>query len=723
MATDVIPGTLVAREIDQMLKKSSDYQGAKKQVDKLMSKSKVDYVKSNYRLTKFQNIPVQKLDLGQYMSADARQWKRKRRRKKKKQTASEEESRLFEAEVKKEETEKSNYVRPYDKFRRTAKAVQMIINVSHVCQDLLAYYVRNESWYAILDDLEGEERKKLGSKTAFITYVNNEEGTGRDKIVFDFAEYKKDFKSDDLISEEIRAILNKMPGTRTEEEAMMVLKMMKKLSDGFNLYPFVVQKKICQFAFFDKYYRDRVIIRRGLPSDGLYFVLSGAVIENAPNWKQHVHLKRGDIFGEKDLECGCARRSDAIIKSTSAELLFLHRLDYMDIFSQSEDAGDPKILNICRKEIVFQHFPMEVLEKNPGTWAVLHYKFGRLIVKNSNDIEWIYVVKAGEARVIKHLSVGKISVSARRKKVQAMVDADDPFVKTKQLLNFVSARDYLKSQYRLGHYHPKNPEGTPRIVLPKSSPPKSAPPTLKLKGQLTTEVQVEKKKTSQMVRPQTSPSVGGDGKQDSLHPPRPQTSASMNEPSGDETSDGESKPKAFLPKLNILNLNNQGSFIKQLRLQIEKEKLEEEAQEEGFDPSPRSSIAPNSSRSKNGRKHKRRVSLKPDDDDQIAVPPFVQIETLQAGQVFGLRGILEPDERGASASLVSAGCDILQINKKFFMMHVDDTVLGLVRMKYKPFPTEDDLLDRLDNNLQWEKYKQETVKEYVDNKAAQQSLR
>ena len=47
-----------------------------------------------------------------------------------------------------------------------------------------------------------------------------------------------------------------------------------------------------------------------------------------------------------------------------------------------------------RYDIVFQHFPMRKLMENPGVWTLLSYKYGRLIVKDSNELEWIYIIKS-----------------------------------------------------------------------------------------------------------------------------------------------------------------------------------------------------------------------------------------------------------------------------------------------------------------------------------------
>ena len=40
----------------------------------------------------------------------------------------------------------------------------------------------------------------------------------------------------------------------------------------------------------------------------------------------------------------------------------------------------------------------------------------------------------------------------------------------------------------------------------------------------------------------------------------------------------------------------------------------------------------------------------------------------------------------------------------------------VIYFQYKPFPTEENLIDRLDNNFQWEEYKQSTVKDFLYRK-------
>ncbi|XP_041358739.1 uncharacterized protein LOC121375382 [Gigantopelta aegis] len=95
------------------------------------------------------------------------------------------------------------------------------------------------------------------------------------------------------------------------------------------------------------------------------------------------------------------------------------------------------------------------------------------------------------------------------------------------------------------------------------------------------------------------------------------------------------------------------------------------------------------------------------------LPAFIQVETLHTGQVFGLRACLDAEERGPTVSLVSGDCELLQINKRFFMKHCDDTIYSLIRLKSKPFPSQEELLDRLDANMQWQEFKQRTLENFL----------
>jgi len=60
---------------------------------------------------------------------------------------------------------------------------------------------------------------------------------------------------------------------------------------------------------------------------------------------------------------------------------------------------------------------------------------------------------------------------------------------------------------------------------------------------------------------------------------------------------------------------------------------------------------------------------------------FVALGVLQEGDGFGFRSLLPRQDRGESVCLVSSGCEIIRINKKFFKQHCDETTQSLIKMK------------------------------------------
>ncbi|KAI0232520.1 hypothetical protein LSAT2_017170 [Lamellibrachia satsuma] len=170
-----------------------------------------------------------------------------------------------------------------------------------------------------------------------------------------------------------------------------IVRFLKQLSNTFRGYPIDVQKDMVRNMYYDKYHSNRVIVRKGLMADGIYFVLSGTLLHKTQDNKELEVLKPGECFGEEDLICGRSRQA-TIITETVVELLSLHRLDYRRIMNMADVTNDHTALDIFNRDIVLMHFPLHLIKDNPGVWTVLSYKFGRLIAKDSSDVDWVYVI-------------------------------------------------------------------------------------------------------------------------------------------------------------------------------------------------------------------------------------------------------------------------------------------------------------------------------------------
>lgn len=402
------------------------------------------------------------------------------------------------------------------------------------------------------------------------------------------------------------------------------------------------------------------------------------VVEKPEGRKQPEEIEAGQKFGEEDLICGSSRRATVLSKD-EVEILYLHRFDYRIIFNMSADSYDPKNLEICKNDAVFQHFPMQKLLDNPGTWSALKYKYGRLIVKDSNDIEWIYVIKSGEARVLKHLEPGRVDVKARRKKIQQQMEEQSTYHKKKKILDFIADGNGRKSCYAPSNYRPSSLQRS-TIPTDPSSPHRNCHSDhmadLRIRSQSAVPTRNRMSNTT-LARKQS----------------RPMTTGLTKRLSDDDVVARDVEDKENKDVNIVVTLTDDDDDLCL-----------------STDRSDQGAVA-DSDRESSYNRNSRRKGKK--EEEGMALPPFVQVETLHPGHTFGLRSCLEHDERGPSVSLVSGDCEVLAINKKFFMKHCDDALISLIRLKAKPFPSQTELVDRLDANMQWEEFKQETLKDFL----------
>ncbi|KAK2146643.1 hypothetical protein LSH36_592g01009 [Paralvinella palmiformis] len=540
---------------------------------------------------------------------------------------------------------------PYIRFRRIARAVALMTKVCKICKRIVYESVSSEDWFKMIGKfVEGDDKFFEASPTnkprPFITFITDEDKGEMIQLVFDKSEFSRENRSDliviTLASANKRHARNIEVRTRTENP-----------------------------------------------------VTAARVIQKADDKKKLKELKPGDRFGERDLICGSTRTA-TIVTKTTVEVLSVHMTDYRAIFNMADDSNNPRYLDICRNDIVFHHFPLKKLRENPGTWAVLSYKFGRLMVKDSNDMEWIYVIKSGEARIIKHLETTVNNPDDRRKRLREKQKHDKNFLNM-QMIDFLSDKRSMTSHYKVDAYRPRALTSTGRRSL------KSAASVMTSRSE----------KSSSTVR-----GPNGSRVMANLRPHSQPMNNFRTRKSSEKDLRGSQTARQDSPKCNV---TIQLSKVVQSSPDIQIEEIQDptaanEDEIEAFkEQSPEGATfiqtgIPGGSSGAQKRTPRKGAG------QSLRIPPFVNLESLHAGQVFGFRSCLDEEERGPSVSLVSGGCEVLQINKKFFLTHADEAILGLIKVKYKAFPTEEEMLDRLDASLQWQEYKHNTVLEFLMKK-------
>lgn len=294
------------------------------------------------------------------------------------------------------------------------------------------------------------------------------------------------------------------------------------------------------------------------------------------------------------------------------------------------------------------------------------------------------MIKSGEARVLKHLEPGKVDVKARRKKIQEQMEEQSTYHKKKKILDFIADGNGRKSCYAPSNYIPSSIR---RATLPTdpSSPHRNCH----------TEHHDTKIRSQSAMTGRARATTALPGTRQMNRPMTTDMTTRHVEDSGDEEDqkqDGDNKENKDVNIMVSIDETDDKSHI-------------------STDRSDRSSTQRSDSFPRSRSRRQERT-----DEREMSLPPFVQIETLHPGHTFGLRSCLDHDERGPSVSLVSGDCEVLAINKKFFMKHCDDALISLIKLKAKPFPSETELVDRLDANMQWEEFKQETLKDFLKHR-------
>ncbi|CAC5424064.1 unnamed protein product [Mytilus coruscus] len=116
---------------------------------------------------------------------------------------------------------------------------------------------------------------------------------------------------------------------------------------------------------------------------------------------QKVPIKRS----EKDISAGSEKeiltnsgRNATYVSKEPLEVLGLDRDIFLDIF---KSAGRAECINFLRTIPDLQDFPLELLQTHHFSCSTHFYKRGAVIVKNSNDAEWVYVIRSGSCQAFK----------------------------------------------------------------------------------------------------------------------------------------------------------------------------------------------------------------------------------------------------------------------------------------------------------------------------------
>ncbi|CAH3184496.1 unnamed protein product [Porites evermanni] len=101
------------------------------------------------------------------------------------------------------------------------------------------------------------------------------------------------------------------------------------------------------------------------------------------------------------------------------------------------------------------------------------------------------------------------------------------------------------------------------------------------------------------------------------------------------------------------------------------------------------------------------------DLDQKGEQVVVQIELLKPKDQFGLSMILF-DNPAVKCHLVSNGAECVLIKKSWFLQHANESTLRKLRNLIPPYPSQDTLEQKMQDQANWDSYKTQTINNLLD---------
>ncbi|XP_046853521.1 cyclic nucleotide-binding domain-containing protein 2-like isoform X2 [Xenia sp. Carnegie-2017] len=463
------------------------------------------------------------------------------------------------------------------------------------------------------------------------------------------------------LSSETKAILCQDPNTRTREQVQTVFRSLQTLC-SFGEYPLYHQKAMCQNATYQSYPKNATIIQQGHRAENFYFILSGSAksISKHPvngigdRASESVSvMKRGMSFGEAEI-MNDTLRTVTVTSKTPIELLVISKEDYAKIFfGAMSETGRKSYIAFLRTVEFLKDWPVDMLESQPEQSQHCYFKRGCVIVQNSNNSPWLYIIKSGVCEVLIQLKSVKPRKAVGRN-VRELTSLEALTKITLERRQEMRKREKDKKEQRQK--------------------------TLEKRQRRITLCHVPEGKFSTSVR------------HEDVFLRRMHVSA----PAIIDKSISAKHARKYMPRLdnNTTSLSRMSKTVRSIG-----------GSSESYHTSmgrTRSFSLPSTSIASD---FKRRSNKK---------PAFVQVDQLHSKMVFGLSELdFEYNSLHSgdpvNVSLVSRGAECVMISKKFFMEHANAFTKRWIRLNVQPYLPIERHQQTLQENIDWDAFKKKLV--------------
>ncbi|KAL4230484.1 hypothetical protein ACF0H5_010866 [Mactra antiquata] len=267
---------------------------------------------------------------------------------------------------------------------------------------------------------------KMANMRTFMDMISDEATTEENMknagLSFDPSVFKA--KKEISLSSETKTVLTTPSDRRTPEmvqTAMFGLQSLRSYAE----YPLHMQEKLAKVAWYEVVAPKRIIIRQGHFAENFYFILSGHAVvtillkdpkTGASFVKTATVMKKGMSFGELAL-LHHSKRTATVTSQDTVQLLSIGRDDFFDIFMSGAEGDMPDHIRFVSNLDFMNSWPIDELVEHSEHCLLHFFKRNTTIVADSNNSEWVYIVKSGSCVVLKKLKGVTAGAYMKKQKV------------------------------------------------------------------------------------------------------------------------------------------------------------------------------------------------------------------------------------------------------------------------------------------------------------------
>lgn len=521
-------------------------------------------------------------------------------------------------------------------------------------------------------------------------------------LMFDKSQFKA--KKSIRVPEETKRILCKPPSQRTEQELYSALLTLRNI-EAFAAYPNRMQRMIVAVGQYERFEAKRIVVRQGHPGSSYYFMLSGAavvmVMDNPNSYARPIkHLEKGMDFGEIALTLNI-RRQGTIITKEPCELMSIGRRDYQRIFMAGgvRSINDPDQEKFLRSLPFLRNWPIQLLEGAGDKTHFLFFKSGATIVKETSLSPWLVIVKSGSISILKKLKRVLPFEWKRKKEIKFIPEKEKRDNYNKRLVLRRHILSELKIPLKGNTVDDEDNQfedypGKYRIFIhPGEEPDTMTSETVTPLADRLPDIKENNAKTNsfQNIQKKLLPRLSED--------------TEVEEDTGDNPLFSNLNSTEKHPVFSLEREETSFDILAPLPKKKAHEKtgnrresiMEREREMMGFEEKTRTV-----------QDDLDNIAKDPDDYTLADLDPeFVRVQTLIKGQVFGLSDLIL--EQKTNFSIVSNGADVILIDQQFYLKHAPEKLISKMRQELCPYPTDDDLQTRLQQTVDWDAYRTDTM--------------